>query len=183
MAKKDKSDKKKKSGKLKDATLKPVEARDADVKHSRDVASGEIGMAVIQAARSFRTVQTRHLADCGLYSGQESVILQLANEDGLTPGALAQKLGVKAPTMTRTIGRMEAQGFLERRGSQTDQRLTKVHLTQAGRATLEKISAANAAAEAAATRAMSAKQIRLLLALLEAMDDNLHRDESLIPPA
>ena len=42
-------------------------------------------------------------------------MLALAETDGLTAGALAQKLGVKAPTMTRTIGRMEAQGFLERR--------------------------------------------------------------------
>ncbi len=49
------------------------------------------------------------------------------------------RLGVKAPTMTRTIGRMEAQGFLERRADGTDGRLTKVHLTEAGLQTVEQI--------------------------------------------
>jgi DNA-binding MarR family transcriptional regulator len=163
MAKKDKSDKKKKSGKLKTAAKDEVLLENT-----------ALGMAMTQAARSFRTVQTRGLAQCGLYAGQEGVVLLLAAENGLTTGLLAQKLGVKAPTMTRTIGRMEAQGFLERRGSETDARLTRVYLTEMGQATVERIATANAAAEQLATQGMSAKEIRQLLKLLVMMDHNLH---------
>ncbi len=39
--------------------------------------------------------------------------------------------------MTRTIGRMEAQGFLERRPDRDDARLTKVYLTELGRDRLQ----------------------------------------------
>lgn len=163
MAKKDKSEKKKKSGKLKTAP-----------KDDMLLAHGDLGMAMTQAARSFRTVQTRSLAQCGLYAGQEGVVLLLASENGLTTGHLAQKLGVKAPTMTRTIGRMEAQGFLERKGSDTDARLTKVYLTPMGQATVERIFAANEAVVRQATQGMGGKDVKQLLKLLALMDRNLH---------
>lgn len=162
MAKKDKSEKKKKSGKSKD-----------EGKQAKLGLSGELGMAITQASRSFRTVQTRLLTGSGLYSGQEGVVLLLAEEEGLTPGLLAQRLGVKAPTMTRTIGRMEAQGFVERRGSDADGRQTKVFLTPIGRATVEKIADANAAVERQATRGLSSKQVKVLMKLLAAIDANL----------
>ncbi|MGV1953265.1 MarR family winged helix-turn-helix transcriptional regulator [Agrobacterium vitis] len=162
MAKKDKSDKKKKSGKSKDP-----------LKQAKLGLSGELGMAITQASRSFRTVQTRLLTGSGLYSGQEGVVLLLAEEEGLTPGMLAQRLGVKAPTMTRTIGRMEAQGFVERRGSDADGRQTKVFLTETGRDTVEKIAGANAAVERQATRGLSSKDVKALTKLLAAIDANL----------
>ena len=86
-----------------------------------------------------RTVMTRSLTASGLYAGQDGVILALAASDGLPAGTLAQKLGVKAPTMTRTIGRMEAQGFVERRPDAEDARLTKVYLTETGRNSVSEI--------------------------------------------
>src|SRR5690606_6166116 len=93
----------------------------------------DLASAVTQAARSMRTVLSRSLAERGLYAGQDGVILALAQEDGLTTGQLAGHLGVKAPTMTRTIGRMEAQGFLERRGVHADYVLTKSFLHESWR--------------------------------------------------
>ena len=113
MGKKHKDGKKSKSGKKKD--------------HS-EYTLADLSPALTQAARSMRTVLTRNLTASGLYAGQDGVILALAASDGLPAGTLAQKLGVKAPTMTRTIGRMEAQGFLERRPDAEDARLTKVYL-------------------------------------------------------
>ncbi|WP_027487870.1 MarR family winged helix-turn-helix transcriptional regulator [Allorhizobium undicola] len=164
MSKKAKSDKKKKAERLKQAK--------ALASGSSPVASSLAG-TLVQAARSLRTVQSRLLAECGLYAGQEGVIMLLSAEDGLTPGQLAQKLGVKAPTMTRTIGRMEVQGFVERRASQEDARLTKVFLTEAGRATLLAIEAANAGLERQATRGLSGKEIKGLFKLLEVLEVNL----------
>ncbi|MGV8936453.1 MAG: MarR family winged helix-turn-helix transcriptional regulator [Allorhizobium sp.] len=162
MAKKDKGDKKNKSLRKKDGRL------DA----TRDLAS-----AVTQAARAMRTRLSHNLSGCGLYAGQDGVVLALSEIDGLTPGALAQKLGVKPPTMTRTIGRMEAQGFVERRTDAADARLTKVWLTETGRTTLDKIAAATAQCDALATRDMSGKDIRTLVKLLSAIDKNLHVPE------
>lgn len=163
MAKKDKADKK---GGKKDKAGRKKEA-------ARETADVAFAPLVTQAARSLRTLLSRNLADCGLYAGQDGVVQALAEEDGLTQGALAQKLGVKAPTMTRTIGRMEAQGFVERRSDALDHRLTKVFLTDGGRASLERIAAAAEACERQALQGLSGKEAKTLSRLLLAVEENL----------
>ena len=120
-----------------------------------------------------RTVITRSLTASGLYAGQDGVILALAASDGLPAGSLAQKLGVKAPTMTRTIGRMEAQGFVERRPDAEDARLTKVYLTETGRNSVSEIESSAASCDELATRGFSEKDIRSLVRLLKAIESNL----------
>ncbi|MET0748375.1 MAG: MarR family transcriptional regulator [Rhizobium sp.] len=158
MAKKNKDGKKSKAGKKKDQA---------------EYSLADLSPALTQAARSMRTTITRNLGDSGLYAGQDGVILALAEEDGLPAGSLAQKLGVKAPTITRTIGRMEAQGFVERRADAEDARLTKVYLTETGRNTVAQITASAAACDALATRGFSDKEIRTVVRLLKAIDGNL----------
>jgi len=158
MAKKDKGDKKNKSSKKKEDGTRTL----------------SVAAALTQASRAMRTQLSRGLADCGLYAGQDTVVQLLAEEDGLTPGALAQKLGVKAPTMTRTIGRMEAQGFVERRNADADGRLTMVYLTPEGRARLDAIVTATEEAEAAATKGLSGKEVKQLVKLLGAVEESLN---------
>lgn len=139
-----------------------------------DVSGAGLAAAVVNAARSMRTVLSRNLLATGLYAGQDGVILALAEEGGLTAGALATRLGVKAPTMTRTIGRLEVQGFVERRPDETDGRLTVVHLTETGRASVDHITQAGRLSERQAAEGLSEKDIRHLLKLLRTMDENLH---------
>ncbi|WHS92142.1 MarR family transcriptional regulator [Sinorhizobium kummerowiae] len=160
MGKKSKAERKGKNGKKKDEIV--AEANDHD-----------LASVLVQAARSMRTVLSRNLVASGLYAGQDGVMLALAETDGLTAGALAGKLGVKAPTMTRTIGRMEAQGFLERRPDRDDARLTKVYLTELGRDRLQIIAEAGQHSEKLATRGLTDKQVRTLMKLLRAVDSNL----------
>lgn len=62
-------------------------------------------------ARLTRTALATRLLELGLYAGQDAVMLQLAAEDGLPPGVLAQRLGVRPPTITKTITRLQSQGF------------------------------------------------------------------------
>ncbi len=155
---KKKGEKKSKSGKKKDLD---------------GLSASEVAPAITQAARSMRTALSRSLGDSGLYAGQDGVVLMLAEEDGMTPGQLAIRLGVKAPTMTRTIGRMEAQGFLERRADGTDGRLTKVHLTESGLQSVEQIGRSVADCGALAVKGLSDKEVRTLLKLLRAVEHNL----------
>lgn len=151
------------------------DAKKSKKKKSHDDVSGAgLAAAVINAARSMRTVLSRNLLATGLYAGQDGVILALSEEGGLTAGALATRLGVKAPTMTRTIGRLEAQGFVERRPDETDGRLTVVHLTESGRASVDTITEAGRLSEEQAAEGLSEKDVRQLLKLLRTMDENLH---------
>jgi DNA-binding MarR family transcriptional regulator len=154
MAKKDKA--KKKDGK------KPKQAANPK----------DIAFEVAQVARHFRTLTSRALSDLGLYGGQEGVMLALGERDGLPAGAIAEALGVKAPTITRTISRMEAQGFVTRRGGD-DGRLTTVWLSGNGRAALSTIQSASAGVYETAFKDMDDKQMRRLLEALQTLDENL----------
>jgi DNA-binding MarR family transcriptional regulator len=159
---KKKGDKKSKSGKKKDGA---------------GLSATDLAPVITQTARSMRTALSRSLVESGLYAGQDGVILALSEEDGMTPGHLANRMGVKAPTMTRTIGRMEAQGFLERRSDGTDGRLTKVHLTEPGLKSVEQIGRAVAECGELAVKGLSDKEVRTLLKLLKAVEHNLQSDE------
>ncbi len=161
LAKKDKSSKKSKSGKKKDLSYSPE----------------ELAQSITQAARSMRTVLSHNLASSGLYAGQDGVILALSQEGSMTPGQIAQKLGVKAPTMTRTIGRMEAQGFVERSAGDGDGRLTLVKLTEAGAQSVAHINTSLANCGARAIEGLSAKDVKNVVKLLRAIDANLQSVE------
>ena len=145
-----------------------------DGKKSKAVAEpADIAFEVAQAARQFRTLTSRALSDVGLYGGQEGVMLALGEEDGLTAGSIAQRLGVKPPTITRTITRMEAQGFVTRKGGD-DGRLTTVWLTDTGRSLLEQINAATGTVMESAFHDLDEKQMRRLHDLLTQLTSNLN---------
>lgn len=157
---------------------KKDEKKEKGAKKKEPISTGELAPVLTQAARSLRTALSRNLADGGLYAGQDGVILQLSQDPGLTPGQLAQRLGVKAPTMTRTVGRMEAQGFVERKPDGGDGRLIKVHLTETGRQSVERIHRAIDDSSQLALQGFSDKEVRTLLKLLKALDRNLHGVEA-----
>lgn len=160
MAKKDgKKNKDKKKAKAEDEVIGSAASMDACE-------------ALTQTSRSLRTLISRELSGIGLYAGQESVILSLAETDGLTAGGIAERVGVKPPTMTRTIVRMEAQGFVERRDGD-DGRLTTVWLTDAGRQTVNRINEVKEQVQNRAMAGLSEKQQRNLEKYLKAVDANL----------
>lgn len=126
-----------------------------------------------QVARNARTSLSRNLLDLGLYAGQDGVMLALDAKDGLTPGAIAVCLGVKAPTITKTIGRLAAQGFLRREGSPDDGRMMLVFLTEAGRDQIKSIRKSQRKTEKAAFAGLKKKEVVQLLELLSMVDANI----------
>jgi MarR family transcriptional regulator, organic hydroperoxide resistance regulator len=73
---------------------------------------------------------TRH----GVRLGQNLMLAALADEDGLTPGELAERLQVTTPTIVKMATRMETSGLLRRARDPKDARLVRIYLTDKGRA-------------------------------------------------
>jgi MarR family transcriptional regulator for hemolysin len=65
----------------------------------------------------------------GVRVGQNLVLEVLWEEDGLTPGELAERLHVSTPTVVKSASRMSAAGLLTRRRDATDARLVRLYLT------------------------------------------------------
>lgn len=70
----------------------------------------------------------------GLYRGQPPLLRALREQEGLTHSEVAERLRVTPATITRMLQRMEKAGFITRRPDPADQRVSRVYLTDAGRA-------------------------------------------------
>ncbi len=72
----------------------------------------------------------------GITYPQYLVLSVLGEADGVTIGAVADRLGLESSTVTPPVKRLEQAGLVERRRSKSDERQVHVWLTDAGRALL-----------------------------------------------
>ncbi len=94
---------------------------------------GTTGYTLAKVCRAHRGNVGEVLAEVGVHVGQEMVLIELWEQDGLRGGELADKLGVEPPTITKMLGRLEGCGLVERRRDQEDARSFRVYLTDEGR--------------------------------------------------
>ena len=100
---------------------------------------GKTGFTLAKVCKAHRANVGELLAEHGLHVGQEMVLVELWQDDGLRGGELAARLGVEPPTITKMLRRLEACGLVERRPDPSDARSFRVHLTDRGRALEEPV--------------------------------------------
>jgi len=70
----------------------------------------------------------------GLYRGQPPLLRFLEEQEGLSHSELAARMGIRPATVSKMLDRMEKAGFVTRRPDAVDQRVSRVYLTEQGRA-------------------------------------------------
>jgi MarR family transcriptional regulator, organic hydroperoxide resistance regulator len=95
---------------------------------------GRTGFTLAKVCKAHRGNVGELLAAHGLHVGQEMVLVELWESDGLRGGELAVRLGVEPPTITKMLRRLEGCGLVERRPDPSDARSFRVYLTDDGRA-------------------------------------------------
>jgi DNA-binding MarR family transcriptional regulator len=160
---------------------KKAKAENRRKKRAEEEPEGAVSAALIQAARVMRTRLSRDLGDHGLYAGQDMVILSLAEADGKSPGMIAAELGVRAPTITKTVNRLLVQGFVEKRGSEMDGRRAEISLTARGQEAVAAIRRATRRTERALLTGLTGKETRTLAKLLRRVERNMLDQEGARP--
>ena len=125
------------------------------------------------AARLSRTTLASRLLAHGFYAGQDQIMMALSGDDGQTPGQLAGRLGVRPPTITKTINRLQTQGFLEKRASDNDGRQAHVYLTAAGADAIRAIEKSVRKTEKQALKGIDKKDLKALSKMLARIEANL----------
>ena len=125
------------------------------------------------AARLSRTALAAKLNGHGFYAGQDQIMLALNGEDGQTPGQLAIRLGVRPPTITKTINRLQVQGVLEKKPSLDDARQAHVFLTEAGKETIRNIEKSVRKVDKQAFKGFDKKEQKALAKMLARVESNL----------
>lgn len=98
-----------------------------------------VGYEFAQAAKAYRNRAREELSELGLHIGQEILLLQLWEEDGLSQSELADRLNVEPPAISKMVKRMESAGWIERRSDPADSRVSRVFLTDEGRSLQEPV--------------------------------------------
>lgn len=129
-----------------------------------------------QATKLLREAADEAMSQQGVRVGQHLVLAILWDEDGLTPGDLARRLGIATPTIVNTATRMEAAGLVTRRPDPSDARLVRLHLTARGRAAREPVRQARAELEQRATATLTATERRHLHSALAKIVAQLQDD-------
>lgn len=133
------------------------------------------------AARLSRTALASRLQAHGFYAGQDQIMLALGQEDGQTPGQLAARLGVRPPTITKMINRLQAQGFLDKKASDNDARQAHIFLTDPGRDAIRAIEKSVRKTEKQALKGLDKKEQKTLAKLLGRIEANLSGAEPVEP--
>ncbi len=116
------------------------------------------------------------LAEVGLHVGQEMVLIELWEQDGLRGGELAERLGVEHPTLTKMLRRLEGGGLVTRSRDTEDARCFRVYLTDEGRALEASVARCLERAEEKMLGGMSARERRSFHRLLTKVRANLDGD-------
>src|SRR5690606_33080780 len=74
------------------------------------------------------------IQEYGLYPGQPSLLFSLAKREGQSQKELAEELEIKPATLTVMLNRMEKNGLVRRAPDEQDQRVSRIYLTDEGRA-------------------------------------------------
>lgn len=122
----------------------------------------------------FHYYRTHMLFDkIGVYPGQPYLLFALGRQDGQSQKELAEKLYLKAATITVMLNRMEKAKLIVRRSDKEDQRISRVYLTDEGRELLAKVKEMLKTIEAECFSNFTVEEQLLLRRLLMQMKDNL----------
>ena len=109
------------------------------------------------------------LREAGLNSMEWRVLATLSDSPPLTVGQLALEVLAQQPTVTKTLDRLVAQGWVERRADAADARRSRVGLTPAGQQHVAPLLTAARDHEAQRLRALGVPDLERMREALHAL--------------
>lgn len=130
-----------------------------------------------RASKLLRAASDEAMSRHGVRVGQNLVLSVLWETDGLTPGALASRLGLATPTVVNTATRMEEAGLVTRVRDPDDGRLVRLYLTERARAAREPVEEARRRLERRALASLTDDERRHLRSALKKIIAEMSRGE------
>ncbi|MGW1802625.1 MarR family winged helix-turn-helix transcriptional regulator [Streptomyces sp. NPDC001984] len=112
------------------------------------------------------------LAGVPLDRAAVALLRQIADSKPQRPGELAQRLGVEASHVTRTVQQLQRSGYVTRVPDPDDRRAQRIQLTDAGRAAVKSVRDAGARGMQVALADWQPEELRQLATLFHRMVDD-----------
>ncbi|MBY0122952.1 MarR family winged helix-turn-helix transcriptional regulator [Bacillus sp. S/N-304-OC-R1] len=134
--------------------------------------SNNLFHSINQFTRHFSKILNEALVPLGLYSAQWTIVYLLKTNGSSTQKELSLYLGVEAPTMTRTLARMEKSGWITKEIG-TDKREKQIILTEKSNEMYDKWLEAVRACEAKVLQNIPEQEMVNMLSIISKMNASL----------
>jgi len=135
-----------------------------------------IEKAIINLITSYKSIITKKLRPLGLYPGQDTILLELLKNDGISQNILVVSLCVDHSTIAKSISRMIKNDLVSTKKSTEDKRITLVSLTPKGQRMANQVKDIWLESEAAATQGLSTEEQRLFVEMIDHITTNLNNN-------
>ncbi|KKD03026.1 MarR family winged helix-turn-helix transcriptional regulator [Streptomyces sp. WM6386] len=112
------------------------------------------------------------LAGVPLDRAAVALLRQVADSEPLRPGELANRLGVEASHVTRTVQQLQKSGYVTRVPDPVDRRAQRIELTEAGRQAVDRVRDAGARGMQFALSEWAPEELGQLATLFHRMVDD-----------
>src|ERR1700748_1072777 len=123
--------------------------------------------------RLIRAYADKQAARYGITRAQGAVLAKVERTEGLKQTELAEMMEMQPITLTRLIDKLCDNGWIERRGDDSDRRVNRLYLQKAARPPLGKLSGLRSEITATALDGISPTDAHRLLTQLESIKENL----------
>src|SRR6059036_1640664 len=112
------------------------------------------------------------LAEVPLDRAAVALLRQVADTEPMRPGELANRLGVEASHVTRTVQQLQKSGYVTRVPDPDDRRAQRIQLTETGQQAIDRIRDAGARGMQVALSHWEPEELRQLATLFHRMVDD-----------
>jgi MarR family transcriptional regulator for hemolysin len=126
-----------------------------------------------EVQRLMRAYADREAARYGITRAQWAVLAKLERNEGMKQSELAEQMEMQPITLTRLIDKLCDNGWIERRGDETDRRVNRLYLRKAARPLLGKLAGLRSELTATALEGISPSDAHRMLAQLEMVKENV----------
>jgi MarR family transcriptional regulator for hemolysin len=126
-----------------------------------------------ELARLVRAHADRQAARYGITRAQWAVLAKIERFEGMKQSELAEQMEMQPITLTRLIDRLCDNGWIERRGDETDRRVNRLYLRKAAKPLLVKLNGLRSEITTTALEGISPSDANRLLGQLESIKENL----------
>jgi len=129
--------------------------------------------ALGEVQRLMRAYADKEAARYGITRAQWAVLAKVERSEGMKQTELAEQLEMQPITLTRLIDKLCDNGWIERRGDNSDRRVNRLYLKKAARPLLGKLAALKSEITATALEGISPTEAERLVAQLESIKENV----------
>ena len=129
--------------------------------------------ALGEVQRLMRAYADKEAARYGITRAQWAVLAKVERSEGMKQTELAEQLEMQPITLTRLIDKLCDNGWIERRGDESDRRVNRLYLKKAARPLLGKLAGLKSEITSAALEGINPADAHRLLDQLDMIKENV----------